>query len=572
MATGAPKAADPSERGALEPLRPLDVVVEKPKKRPRVEVQAATDDAPPSEWGSLLGDLARPSSPLVGELEVDWRIHDKTHLEFAIDYPFGREGVKYTWEAFFFVPDSFRLDGTTYDKKEMYEDLQSYVRLAVPDVPFEDLFVAPKEAKEEDATTRLTPTFLTELEASIELARGAEDDSEPSRVAIRRARTYACLVRAAGLARQRELLDAIAVAAEPREVTKLVGAFLRTSRGVASSLRLVIERASKLDLPPELLVALRWVDEDISLVLETLAATASIKVQERADRDPRWCEIAGRLAGEAVAEARYRERASYPSVGRSDASARDVEHIEFRRHMLRRFTSSVLWLKNEVRDGASWVLQGLYAAAAALAMGFAFVATTRANESSNFYLLMFLVVASYAIKDRMKALLQLWFSRWAERRFPNRKWTIRDPERKTTVGIVLERAGFSPFSSLPKKVLEARRLTREHALEECARPEAVLWHEKTVELHKPEVGRLPSPMLTEIFRLNIGPWLHHTDDANRSITFADPSSASVYSAIARRVYNINVVYRLRRENAEPHWKRIRVVVSRKGIERIDPIC
>lgn len=566
MSSSAPETLDP----AAPPARTFDVVG-KPKKRPRVEVQAATDDAPPSEWGSLLGDLARPSSPLVGDLEVDWRIHDKTHLEFAIDYPFGAQGVKYTWEAFFFVPDSFRLDATTYDKKEMYEDLQSYVRLAVPEVPFEDLVVAPKEAKE-GAAPPTKQTLLAELEASIDVARGAKDGSEASNIAIRRARTYACLVRAAGLARQRELLEMIGVAVEPRDVTKLVGAFLRTSRAVASSLRSVIERSTDADLPPELRVALRWVDEDISLVLETLAATASIKVQERAERDPRWCEIAGRLAGEAVAEARYRERVNYPSVGRSDASARDVEHIEFRRHMLRRFTSSVLWLKNEVRDGASWVIQGLYAVAAALAMGFAFVATTRANESSNFYLLMFLVIGSYAVKDRMKALLQLWLTRWAERRFPNRKWTIRDPERKTTVGIVLERAGFSPFSSLPKKVLDARRLTREHALEECARPEAVLWHEKTVELNKPEEGRLPSPMLTEIFRLNIGPWLHHTDDANRSISFADPESASVYSAIARRVYNINVVYRLRRENAEPIWKRIRVVVSRKGIERIDAIC
>lgn len=559
MAVGVPKAAAFAEG-------------EKPKKRPRLEVQAASDDHPPSEWGSLLGDLARPSSPLVSDLEVDWRIHDKTHLEFAIDYPFAAEGVKYTWEAFFFVPDSFRLDGTTYDKKEMYEDLQSYVRLAVPEVPFEDLAFAPKDAKDTAGKGHSEPALLQDLEASVLEARGSLDGTEPSRLAIRRARTFACLVRAAGLARQRELLEMIGIAVEPRDVTKLVGAFLRTSRAVATALRGVIERASKVELPPEVVVALRWVDEDISLVLESLAASASIKVQERAERDPRWCEIAGRLAGEAVAEARYRERANYPSVGHAEASARDVEHIEFRRHMLRRFTSSVLWLKNEVRDGASWVLHSLYAAAAALAMGFAFVATTRANESSNFYLLMFLVVGSYAIKDRMKALLQLWFSRWAERRFPNRKWTIRDPERKATVGIVLERAGFSPFSGLPGKVLDARRLTREHALEECARPEAVLWHEKTVELHKPQEGRLASPMLTEIFRLNIGPWLHHTDDANRTINFADPANATVYSAIARRVYNINVVYRLKRDGTEPSWKRIRVVVSRKGIERIDPIC
>jgi hypothetical protein len=79
-------------------------------------------------------------------------------------------------------------------------------------------------------------------------------------------------------------------------------------------------------------------------------------------------------------------------------------------------------------------------------------------------------------------------------------------------------------------------------------------------------------MLTEIFRLNVGHWLAHTDDPNRRVVFADPDDASLYSATARRVYNINVIYRLRREDEkEAAWHRIRVVVSRKGIERIDPI-
>jgi hypothetical protein len=82
-------------------------------------------------------------------------------------------------------------------------------------------------------------------------------------------------------------------------------------------------------------------------------------------------------------------------------------------------------------------------------------------------------------------------------------------------------------------------------------------------------------MMTEIFRLNIGPWLAHTDDPNRTITFADPDEGVVCSVTARRVYNINVVYRLRKQSGKDApdmgWRRIRLVVSRKGIERIDPI-
>jgi len=168
--------------------------------------------------------------------------------------------------------------------------------------------------------------------------------------------------------------------------------------------------------------------------------------------------------------------------------------------------------------------------------------------------------------------LQTVFTKWALKRFADRNWTIRDTERDETVGVVSERAGFRDFKSLPTEVLAARRLTREHALEEFARPEAVLWHEKAVVVEPRQQGTLPSPMMTEIFRLNIDPWLAHTDDPNRTVTFADPDEAVVCSVTARRVYNINVVYRLRHANKQPAWNRIRVVVSRKGIERIDPIA
>ena len=563
---------------ALGLLRNHPLELDKPKvgKRPRIEVQASIDDAPPSEWGSLLGDLARPSGGARG-VEVDWRVHDKTHLEFAIDYPFDPDHPAYTWEAFFFVPDSFRLDATTYDKKDMYEDLLSYVRLAVPELPFEQL--GRREVDEGEPHGREV-RILSELERALKGAENSEDGSDASRIAIRRARVFACLVRASGLDAQRTFLAQIDGPQGLATAAQHTARFTKSVGEVARSYRAILATAAKRSLPHEVNVALKWVDEDMSLVLETLIANASVRIHEKAQgpsgngpAEPAWSDIAARLAAEAVAEARYREEHEYPSVGRGDASPREMEHIEFRRHMLKRFTSSVLWLKHEVRDGASWIVQGLYALAAAVAMAFAVFATLRASQLQGYAsLYVLLLVASYAIKDRMKAMLQAAFSKWAERRFPDRRWTIRDVERGEAVGSVRERAGFRPFSNLPSGVLDARRLTREHALEESARPEKVLWHEKAVSLGERKAGTLPSPMLTEIFRLNIGPWLAHTDDPNRTITFADPTEACIYSATARRVYNINVVYRLRRGAEDSSWSRIRVVVSRKGIERIDPIA
>jgi hypothetical protein len=78
--------------------------------------------------------------------------------------------------------------------------------------------------------------------------------------------------------------------------------------------------------------------------------------------------------------------------------------------------------------------------------------------------------------------------------------------------------------------------------------------------------------LTEIFRLDLRRWLAHTDDPKREIVFADPIAGRVDRAEAPRVYNIGIIFRLRRAEEETApWNRLRVVVTRKGIRRIDEI-
>jgi hypothetical protein len=570
----------------------LELRRERNWKRPTIRVHARSqDDAPPSEWGSLLGDLTR-GTRTPAALDVAWRVHDKTHLELAIDYPFEPGPTTYTWEAYFFVPDSFRLIQTTYDKRQIYDDLLSYVRLAVPDLPFSELAGSCDPDK--------PSSLVADLRSALLHACGEQDGSPSSKNAVRRLRVFACMVRASGLEAQRRMLGEIEHAAGPEQARRAAHTFVALASRATSGFRRLVTEAEQREVPSEVRVALKWVDEDISLFIEALTATASVEVHQReaappvvsidrsAAKDPpkepptaaaaeAWADVASLLASEAVAEARYRNERRYPSVGHEDATARDVEHIEFRRHVLKRFTSSVLWLRHEVRDAATWVLHALYALAAAMAMVFAAIATIRATRMQEYLTLyVVLLVASYAVKDRMKAVLQTAFARWAEKRFADRAWTIRDEERGDSVGVVKERAGFRDFDHLPAGVLLSRRKTREHALEEHARPETVLWHQKTVEMAPRKEGKLPSPMMTEIFRLNIGEWLAHTDDPNRTISFADPDEAVVCSVTARRVYNINVVYRLckvsGKDTADLGWRRIRVVVSRKGIERIDPIA
>lgn len=521
------------------------------KRRPQARLRALEDDAV-ADWASLFGDLARrPSEAPEDEAPIDWRVHDRTHLEFAIDYPLGEGPVTHTWEAFFFVPESFRLHEGTYDKKDIFEDLWSYVRYAVPTTPFYKLASVAEGSP------------LLRVRASLLASAGRASGSREAAEAMRQLRLFACLVRASGLPAMRE------VERGSLEDRSLGPSFLATCTAVSTAFRGVIAEGRERSLPDEVSTAACWTDEDVSLVLETFCASLGVSLEAQGGST----ELAEQLAAFAVKEARHRRDAGYDSVGSSSADKRGMEHFEFRRHMLRRFTASVLWLSLEVRQAATWVMHALYAVAAAAAMTFALAASIGTSQTSSFLRYALPIIVAYAVKDRMKALLQAGFSGWIAKRFPDRKWSITDRERRHRIGYVHERAGFLPFRRVPAEVLEKRRITRAHALEEHARPERVLWHHKTLlapGLRGP--GASEFSMLTEIFRLNLHHWLTHTDNPNRKIVFADPEDALVYSVTARRVYNINVVYRLRSSDADPPWCRIRVVVSRKGIERIDSVC
>jgi hypothetical protein len=535
------------------------------KRRPQARLRAITGDQIVADWASLFGDLGRRSSlSPTDDPPVEWRVHDRTHLEFAIDYPVTAARREHTWEAFFFLPESFRLHEDSYDKKAIYDDLWSYVRYAVPQLPFYQL--AERRADGPLARTR----------AALRASADASDGSAESAAAMQRLRLYACLVRAAGVSSMREIEREIgSPEPSPERLRVLVGPFVATCSAVAGALRALIDETAALPLPEEARIAARWTDEDVSMVLETLCATMGIAVENRARTFPALRGYAEPLAAHAVEQARHRRARGYGSIGSADASERDIEHLEFRRHVLKRFTSSVLWLSLEVHEAAAWVVHTLYAFAAAVAMAFALAAGFRATPmTESFFRYAVVVVIAYAVKDRLKAFLQSVFAGWIARRFPDRKWAILDRERGRRVGRVHERAAFLPFTTLPAEVLAKRRVTREHPLEEHARPERVLWHHKTVSVAAQPKGAESGdfPMMTEIFRLNLRRWLSHTDDPNRKIVFADPGDARVYSATARRVYNINVVYRLSTSGSDSPWHRLRMVVSRKGIERIDSIC
>lgn len=534
---------DGGETEVTEPSRALEQLAESgpPSQSGRRTERSA-------DWGSLIADLSR------GRNAPAFHVHDRTHVEFAMDFRLDTRSERETfvWEAYLFAPESLRLDRRTYDKTDIYTDLQSYVRFEVPDVELSELAGEPA--------------------AQVERALGASElDAD---AALREMRLFACQVRAAGVEARKRVFDALEQPDPRRSLGLSEAVRLATEAGrVAARMREVLARAA--ELPEPVRTGARWVDEDVSRMLETLLASVSRRLAESGAPE----SVVSRVEKAALAEARYRAESGIGGVGAVEMDRREVEALEFRRHLLKRFTSSVLWLSPEVRPASTWVLQLLYSLAAGIAMAFAIIAALWngfSAPSSGWLTWLVVGVLAYAVKDRIKASLQSLFSSVVERHFPDRRWVIRDRERGVVLGEMYEQSGFIAPRDLPKDVLDVRRLTLLHVLEEQARPETVLFHRKEVLIHADRVAEADARFtaLTEIFRLDLRHWLSHTDDPKREILFADPVAGRVASAEAPRVYNIGIIYRLRRagehENDAP-WNRVRVVVTRKGIRRIDKV-
>jgi len=469
------------------------------------------------------------------KLAAKCRSHDRTHVEFDLTVAASpTEPKRAVWETYIFAPASFRLEDY-YPKDDLYEDLHSYWQ-SVPSA----------DDGEVDA-------FLSVLVRDLEARRAAAQSA--MRILASRARD--CIVMQLEPLRS----EAASQSHYDRLLTDLGRWRARVDRVLACAVEDDVVRVYR-----------AWMDEDVSLLIEDVAANIAHDLAIRGDEEP-WRALREAFKGLAIAEARHRRDEGYDSIGHASIHERGLEHLVFRRQFLKRFNGSVDWMTSTVRAGASLSLQIAYSLAAALAMVIALLAAlgvpTTGDQALRY---VFLGALVYAVKDRAKAKLQELLGRWIARRAPDRFWEIRNQGGRL-LATVDERAEFLTFSKTPEAVLDVRRQTRIHRLEESARPETVVHHRKV--MHVRPLDEDPTTLrraaLREIVRLHIGEWLENTDDPKQRVVMADPTLGELVTAKARRVYNVNILYRLQELDEPVRWNRVRVVVARSGIVRVEAI-
>ena len=474
--------------------------------------------------------------PAAPPLHAKCRSHDRTHVEFDLTIAASpKQKQSAIWETYIFAPASFRLEDY-YPKDELYDDLHSYWQ-TVP-----------------TASNAAFDAFLAVLVRDIGTSHAAA--AQGTRILASRARDRILL-------HLEPLRDE---AAAPAHFENLYDELLRW-RGRADGVLAASRGNDAMKAYGE------WMDEDISLLIEDVSGNFAHHFKARGQEEP-WRRLRDAFTALALTEARHRRDLGYDSIGHGAMTDRELEHLVFRRQFLKRFNGSIDWLVADVRAGASMSLQFVYAVAAGLAMVIALLAAVGVppvGDQAMRYI--FLGAFVYAIKDRVKANLQNTLARWYARRAPDRFWHIRN-EKGKVLATVDERAAILTFSQTDPAVLDVRRKTRAHRLEESARPETVIHHRKLIRVEPldEDPTALRASALREIVRLHIGEWLQNTDDPRQRIVMADPLLGELVTAKAPRVYNVNILYRLQSETDSPRWNRVRVVVARSGIVRVDAIA
>jgi hypothetical protein len=277
-----------------------------------------------------------------------------------------------------------------------------------------------------------------------------------------------------------------------------------------------------------------------------------------------------------TAQSRYRQAMKYPSVLVPGSSN---EVIIYRRGVLKKFISSVLYLKAEFSEweGLTQVFFGL---AAGAAMFFAvmvtfFVGRRYAVNSMPFVVA---VVISYIFKDRIKDWLKLLFSKSLTRWISDRKIDILDSSGgNARIGLLKEAFTFLGDRDLPPDIARLRRVDNITSVDEEGKPERVFKYKKEIVLY-PEViikSHERRRDLNDIMRFNVRELVAQADDSAVEYPYVDAATGDVRVAACARVYHLNMVikytYFNREDQVTIHYERIRIVVSKDGIVRLEEV-
>ena len=500
------------------------------------------------------------------------RLHDRHRFEIKLDMDLPRSShTVYELESYFFVPRSLNIGPNTYSKEDFYNNNQRYIRFKTPKISLCKLCDSRLNTS---PLNRVKETLSTILEGSKEqaLVEQAYDEFK----------LLGCVIRG-------EIRDHVMIfmaeletyIPQPPEQGKRLFAieglenFLLDLKCLGNEINALKSEVMEPAVPVKLREAFKFFDEYLSLIMEEYLTSLLVVLRKNKAALSVFESVEKELTTIVVAQTRYRAAMNYPSVLKE---GENNEVIIYRRGVLKKFMSSVLYLKPELEESHT-LTQVFFGLAAGVAMLFAVLATIYAQNryTMNSVPFVLIIVISYIFKDRIKDWLKLLFSRNLTRWLSDREIKIMDPCNSKKIGLLKEAFTFIPTSSVPPDISRIRKIDNITSIDEDGKPERVFKYKKEIALYPKKIlgSHDRRKDLKDIMRFNIKDFITQADDSCVEYPFADPVTGQIRTSVCSRVYHMNMVLKYSYADAKGvkmiHFDRIRIVLNKEGLVRLEEV-
>ncbi|MFH1619469.1 MAG: hypothetical protein ABIG11_06140 [bacterium] len=513
-------------------------------------------------------------------LDSKIKFHDRHRFEIKLDIDLAPRDINvYRVETYFFVPRALNINPSTYTKNDFYNSAQKYIRFKTPQMT---------PSKIADPAVKTSP--LARIAAALPGLLSGSGSPGLEETVHNELKMLGCVSRASlrdHVKYQLAEISALSPGGGGREsggtedgikmktLEEHGLGFVRDVRNLISRIRGLRGELANPIVPVKIRESFGFFDEFLSITVEDYLTELLAGIHRNTEARRGLGAVEQSLADIILAQGTYRRAMGYPSLVQKNT---DNEGMVYRRGVLKKFISSILYLHIEVSEWKG-LLQFLFGMAAGIAMLFAAVVMFYAQNryATNSLPFMAIVVISYIFKDRIKDWLKLLFSRGMTRWIADRKVNIRDPRNGQIIGTVKEAFSFMADSALPSDIFLRRNIDNITSIDEEGKPERVFKYEKEVRLYSGRISKAHERRrdLNDIMRFSISDFLDQADDPRADHMYLSPETGELECVKCMRVYHINMVIKyisgdsLGKEKLA--YERIRIVLSRDGIVRLEEV-
>lgn len=508
------------------------------------------------------------SDEILTEIRSSNTVHDRYQFESSFDFDIrsndNERKKKYQIDMYIFVPENIGINSDTYTRDNFYKDLSNYLRIKTP-----DLFKL--------CSYKNKLLSLPWLERYLSVHLSTDKKHKISNVVIEEIKLFGSYIN--------KKLKEFQLSVENNNSNINLMEKIHLTIISFRDIYMIKLKNKEVLFDSEIVRSLLLVDEYISYQLENTL----LKVFKKENTENKII-----IENILKYELEYRsDNIDIISIDNEDESNR--ENYYYRIGLLKKYIYEVLFLKT-VNLKKEKVYRNVFASfGAALAASWAAFAdfskisliTTGDTSFIRFFLFIFIGIIAYVFKDRLKELSREYFNERFKQRLPDyetkifhKHFDVDGEEKNIFIGKSIEFMRFLKKQSVPNEILYIRDLGNRSEIDP-ERKEVIIHYSKKIKFDEKIIKDelIGVRFIRDNIRFDISQFLAKLDDPEKKFNYFDMKKGIV-NITAPKVYHLNIVFKYFLEyegknkekvRVQVEYERIRIVLNKKGIIRIDPV-